>query len=354
MTRLLFTGLLLLQACFAAAQAPKAVKLKATAGKVTLQHCTVTLVADDRSDTSNIGMMRAGLRNKPAPVVLSGGTRSAIAGFIRDYVLQESDNDAIELHILQLQVSEKAIGSKEQADLNTQFGFFRKGQKIIDYSSTAYVQSGLDASPYIGRLVSQSLEHVLKEFDQWWGAHKASYDDSGKDKITVTVQLRRRPMRQDQLVFDRAIPLQVSDFGGKPDKLSRALAATVSGFSLQYELRTAVDGTRAAIQVLPYFDRSKSWMKPSGDTSRILAHEQQHFNIAALKTYAFVNALKVFPFTAAGFDNEVNALQDKYLKALDEMQAQYDEETRHGTLRGKQKEWEARIQTELDELSAGG
>lgn len=334
------------------AQSAKTVKLKGTSGKISLSHFSVSKVVDDRNDTGNIGTMRAGMLNKQASVMLLNGTTGAVTDFIDKYVEQDRDRDPIELHVLQLKVTEKVVGLKEQADLHTQFGFFRNGKKIIDYSGTSYIQSGMDVSPYIGKLVSQSLENVLQEFDRWWRDNKARYDDSRKDEITVNTLLKRESKDPDQIPFSSDVPLQIADFQGKPDELSIALAATYSGFQIQYEMKNEHTGTSVTVQVLPYFDRTKSWMKPNRNPGYVLQHEQQHFNITAIKTYALIAAIQSFRFTVAGFNDEINALQKRYSKEMEQMQAQYDQETKHGTIKEQQQLWESRIQAELNALEA--
>jgi hypothetical protein len=348
MRKQLMSFLLILAAAASWGQAPRTVKLKATSGKTVLRHVFINKVADDRADTSNIGMIRTGVLNKQAPVSLYNGTTGAIKSFIEAYVQQDQGKDPIELHVLQLKVTEKSVGLKEQADLSTQFGFFKNGKKIIDYSGTSYIQSGMDVSPYIGRLVSQSLENVLKEFDGWWAENRSRYDDSRQEQIRVTVARQQQSTDPDQLVFNSNAPLRIEDFQGTPDELSIALAATYSGFSVQYESKGDHTGTTVTVTVLPYFDRTKSWMKERGKTTYVLLHEQQHFNITAIKTLAFIEALKNFPFTVAGFKEEISMLQKQYGKELEQMQAQYDQETKHGTLKDKQKLWETRIRTELN------
>ncbi len=350
MMKHLLSFLLLLATAICWGQAPKMVKLKATSGKTSVRHFFISKVTDDRTDTSNIGLMRAGVLNKQTPVSLQNGTTAAISNFIDIYVQQDQAKDAIELHVLQLKVTEKSVGLKEQADLSTQFGFFKNGKKIIDYSGTSYIQAGMDVSPYIGRLVSQSLENVLKEFDGWWAENRFKYDDARQEEIKVNVIWQRQSNDPDQIVFNPAAPLRIDDFRGNPDELSMALAATYSGFSLQYESKGDHTGTTVTVTVLPYFDKTKSWMKEKGKTPYVLLHEQQHFNITAIKTLAFINAIKSFSFTAAGFKEEINTLQKRYGKELEQMQAQYDLETKHGTLKEKQKLWETRIKAELDTL----
>lgn len=340
---------LLLIADTLAAQTIKTVKLKAPTGKISLRNFQVSNIVDEREDTTHIGTMRAGITNKTTFVNLQDGARAAVTGFIGNYTNQPPGKEEIALHILTLNVSEKSKGSKEQVDLDTKYGFFRNGKKIIDYSSTSYVQTGADASPYIGKLVSQSIEQVLKEFDSWWPDNKQLYDESRKNEIKVTVTLKTKSTDPDHLVYNTAIPLTTGDFRGPVDDLSKALAATYSGLALQYEVKGNNMGSAANIEIMPYFDYSKSWMREDGKTAYVLQHEQLHFDITAIKTFELIAAVRATTFTAEGIKEEIAALQRQYSKALEQMQAQYDGETNHGILKDKQSLWFARIKNELKE-----
>lgn len=343
---------LLLIANTLAAQTIKNIKLKAPAGKISLRNFRISNVVDDREDTTHIGTMRAGITNKTALVNLQDGARIAVTEFINNYTHQPSGKEDIELHLLTVNVSEKSKGTKEQVDLETKYGFFYKGKKVIDYGSAAYVQTGMDASPYIGKLVSQSIEQVLKEFDKWWPDNKQLYDESKKNEIKVQVTLKTKSTDPDHLVYNQAVPLTLSDFRGPVDELSKALAATYSGFALQYEVKGNNMGSTANIEIMPYFDYSKSWVKNEGRTAYVLQHEQLHFDITAIKAFELITAIRAAQFTAEGIKEEIAALQRQYSKALEQMQAQYDGETSHGILKDKQSLWFARIKNELQEKAA--
>ena len=348
MTKILLAYLILF-AGYANAQSTKIVKLKATMGKIMLRDFTISKVVDDRSDTNNIGTMRAGLTNKTAFVTLPEGTSSAISKFINAATIQSPDNESIELHIFGLKVEEKAKAGRQQVDLTTQYAFFKNGKKIIDYSGSSYVQSGLDASAYIGKLVSQSIEQALKEFDTWWQSNKHLYDEAKMDLIEVKVVLSNNNSDPDQIIYNPSVPLTIADFAGTPDNLHKALAVTYSGAILQYEVSQQQTGNKATIEIAPYFDRTKSWMKPTGKTAYVLKHEQCHFDITAIKTFELINTLRNYKFTMKGFKDEVSMLQKQFSKEMEAMQAQYDGETSHGTLKEKQQIWEARIKAELKE-----
>jgi hypothetical protein len=351
--KLLF--LLLFISSTALAQPTKTVKLKATVERLTVRSYNIAAVADDRKDTSNIGTMRAGITNKTAFVNLQNGARAAIADFIAANLHQSPVMDSFELHILDLNVKESAQIFSEKATLNSRYGFFKNGKKIIEYSGSSYIQNSMDISPYIGKLVSQSIEQVLKEFDAWWPTNKQKFDESKREQLKVTVIVKNAGTNENEIVHNTERPLTIADFKGPPDALSKALAATSSGFMLQYEMKGDYSGNTANVELVPYFEIQKSWMKPGGKTAYVLQHEQLHFDITAIKAYELAAAIKNYTFTVANFKEEMASLQKQYSKEMELMQAQYDEETSHGVFKGKQNLWQARIKAELREkaIAAG-
>lgn len=337
------------------AQTTKTVKLKATVERLTIHSYNITAIVDDRKDTSNIGTMRAGITNKTAFVNLQHGTRTAISDFITENLWQSPVTDSFELHILDLNVKESSQVFSEKATLNSRYGFFKNGKKIIEYSGSSYIQNGMDVSPYIGKLVSQSIEQVLKEFDAWWPGNKQTFNESKKDQLKITVTVKNAGTNEDEIVYNAERQLSIADFKGPPDALSKALAATSSGFMMQYEMKGDYAGNTANVELVPYFEIQKSWMKPGGKTAYVLQHEQLHFDITAIKTYELAAAIKNYTFTVANFKEEIASLQKQYSKEMGLMQTQYDEETSHGVFKGKQNLWETRIKNELKEkaIAAG-
>lgn len=332
------------------AQTLKPAKLKPLSKDLNLEHVYISAVTDDRSDTGAAADIRLG--HEPAAVRLEGGTTSAMHNFLNQYVQQQTDKDSFELHLQKLQVVKSMEGLHQKIDLQAGYAFFRNGKKIIDYSSAYYIKAATGAAAYIGQMTSQSLESVLKEFDQWWASNSVKYTPSDLLPLDVIITVSDHSNDTDQVAYRPDRPLHIEDFKGKPDKLSVALAATYSGFALQYELSGDYDSRKATVTLLPYFDRTKSWMKPAGKNAYVLQHEQLHFDIAALKTYALAAALRSSKCNSNNFRETVERLQKQYSKEAEELQAAYDEATAHGTLKGPQRQWEARIRAELSDIGA--
>ncbi len=333
------------------AQTSRTVKLKPTAGGISLKNVYIAAVTDDRADTATIGTMRTGTTRTEVPVNIEAGAATAIRRYIGEHVSQQAP-DTFALHITKLQVGETTKGLQEEAALDAAYAFYRNGQKVVDYSGGYTARTSADASVYIGKLVSQSLEQVLREFDSWWAINYNQYRDPNQQEVSVTVLVKNNSNDPEQIGYDAGRPLHIEDFNGKPDKQSVALAATYSGFSLQYELTSDYKGTTANITLLPYFDKNRSWMKADGKNAYVLQHEQLHFDIAAMKTYELATALRKLKVTVAAFREAVDSLQKQYSRETEQLQSVYDEDTGHGAQKSRQLLWEGRIKADLNDREA--
>src|SRR6187402_2210987 len=95
----------------AAGQEKKIIKLKQQPMNTRLQYYHIADVKDDRTDTSNIGSIRAGLFSKKyVSIDLPGGAANALRGFLQINLGQDTNSMPISLHIRQLEVAEKTGG----------------------------------------------------------------------------------------------------------------------------------------------------------------------------------------------------------------------------------------------------
>ncbi len=83
-----------------------------------------------------------------------------------------------------------------------------------------------------------------------------------------------------------------------------------------------------------------------------LGHEQLHFDITYLVAQRFKQRIRRLPLTRDDYDSMI---QYEYLEAFREMnqlQDEYDGETRNGTNTSAQQEWRTRISHELETVNA--
>ena len=161
-------------------------------------------------------------------------------------------------------------------------------------------------------------------------------------EVEITDALKGRnevPFTQPQLRW--------SDFQGKPDKKSDWTAMTYSGIKLKYESKYYDHRQHILIKLYPYMDQSRSWYKDNGHNNYTLAHEQIHFNITILVATQLAEVFRNTDFTKDNFSKKINRLHDEYIQKLEDLQAQYDDETAHGTRQLPQRMWERKVQQQL-------
>lgn len=148
----------------------------------------------------------------------------------------------------------------------------------------------------------------------------------------------------EELSWNEYYRLQWDDFQGKPDKSSRADAAT----SVQIKAKPFLVKKKIHYDVVAKFNRIKSWYRDKSPS--LLAHEQLHFDIA--EVYARKIRKKMEEMSKQGINNikTYNAAIHELLLESNEVDVQYDMETLHGAMSKKQAEWSHKIQSELGSL----
>jgi hypothetical protein len=138
------------------------------------------------------------------------------------------------------------------------------------------------------------------------------------------------------------------DFLGKPEKRF-AVAST------HYDIFKNVTNQdkKAIVSIQAVFFRNSSWKKVSWISDEVLTHEQKHFDIVELycrKLRQMVAQAKYKDYN--DLVAKVDAFYDKIDDEMDKYQDLYDEET-DGSMNGdKQREWNKKINHELEILKA--
>ena len=163
----------------------------------------------------------------------------------------------------------------------------------------------------------------------------------------VTVSIANHAMDKNLILFDRNRKLTIKDFKGRPDNYSHGVGATYSGISLEMQGQNKNGAVTVNVTLTVYFDQTKSWMKPEGKTERVLAHEQIHFDLTAIKACDLAKAIEQGKFTADNIQQKIRDLQQHHTQELSKLQQAYDKETKHGIILEKQAEWSAKVAERL-------
>ena len=330
-------------------QETKIIKFKQQPLRSRLQNYYIAGIKDDRSDTTTIGSVRAGLFSKKyVPLNLPGGAAAAFGDFLKANLTQDTRTIPIILHIAQLEVAEKTGGLKAESEVRMNIGFYNSAGKIVEYKGSNTVQATMDATRYIEELIRRGLDDMLQQFDTWAGQNQQQLKDALKGpSVEVEVQLLSDAADTERIAWTRARPLTLDDFRGKPDELSRAAAATNSGMDVRTSVQTQYNQTKVIVTILPFFDKDRSWCRTNSRNARTLQHEQQHFDITAIKACELADTIRHFTFSVQNYMKELEQVYKQKDKEAHAQQELYDGETKHGQVVAAQAKWEGVIREAL-------
>ena len=173
---------------------------------------------------------------------------------------------------------------------------------------------------------------------------------SQKVNVTVVMDDKLSDPKSDMIYYDFNSPLTWADFQGKPDPNHFGGAVTASGFSFNSQINYNDNKGELVIHVYTFFSKERSWEKPHVSSDYHLAHEQHHFDITRLGAEKFVSELKKAHFTVDNYKTLINSIFNKVYKENNELQVQYDAETKNSIDTAKQLEWNRKITEEIKEI----
>ncbi len=143
----------------------------------------------------------------------------------------------------------------------------------------------------------------------------------------------------DTVYYSPARPLRWSDFKGRVRSESPSAALSFTGFSYDAVTRRRADTVLVRVYLQVYFDKAGSWVRPGEASAHALAHEQLHFEIAALEAARFRKALLDSALSPTYYEYEINQLFLDHWRAMSRLQERFDAETGHGRSAAAQARW---------------
>ena len=301
-------------------------------------------VVNDLPDTSSIGTVK-NRDNTVDKIVLQYGTAAGLKRYIDSNVKQDISAQAVVLHITKLDVDIKKNGQNWLVTAQTIFSFYIGGNKELECRLNGHGGFDYDPAIYTDKFIRQTLESDLMSFDTTWHRLKNKVQLSSAIKVNVTIGKVNN--RFGFVVYDKQRPLRTEDFRGKVSYSDSEKAATASLISIVPVVEVQNGHMVANVTVTPYFDNNKSWFNPEARNSPLLAHEQVHFNITALKACELAAVIRNTTFTKENFQLLITRLQDLNKQEQNDMDLAYDTETARGTIPEKQLEWQRKINEQL-------
>lgn len=144
--------------------------------------------------------------------------------------------------------------------------------------------------------------------------------------------------KEDRFCWQANRKLIWADFKGKQDKLNPAVALTYSDIKIGASF---INGN-VSVTVNNLFDAKLSWTKNKTSTA-LLAHEQVHFDITEIYTRKIRIKLNAIASEETIKNGTLNKESTILLNEWKSFQKKYDDETNHGIIMVKQKEWEEKV-----------
>jgi hypothetical protein len=166
-------------------------------------------------------------------------------------------------------------------------------------------------------------------------------------KVNVSFTTNSKLNPATIIYYNKLKKLTWSNFIGMPVASSNAAAITSSGFGYMADMQTKNDVGTINIKVYCYFNKQKSWVKPSAKTAYILEHEQRHFDITYINTLAFMESIKKATITPDNMNEVLGKLYKQTNDSMSQMQIQYDAETSNGINKIQQAKWNKLIAFKL-------
>jgi hypothetical protein len=170
----------------------------------------------------------------------------------------------------------------------------------------------------------------------------------------VEQTIHQQIAQEDGVPWNAARPLAWTDFRAEAPEGGQEGALT--GYSLLYGVRCVK--TTFQFEVEAVFMPHRSWVKPvvladPGERERTLRHEQTHFDL----TEVYARRLRKHLHEIYDPCTDINRVQDgaeRLIQLEPDAQRQYDEDTRHGLDRTRQRAWDEDVKGWLVELEGYG
>ncbi len=306
----------------------------------------IAAVSDSIPDSMGIGIISEG--SKTQYVVLQNGTAAAIKNFISGNMLEDTTTQPITLNIKKLDVQAKKKGAKWAISISFRFLYAVGEVNLSEFSGGGQGETDGDPADYIERKVRQTVESNLERFEKWWVVQRDNFPLSQAVKVNVTVG--KSSDKKNLIVYSLQRPLSQADFKGEVQENVPEKAMTLSGNLFATSSMVQKGQMIFNVEITPYFDKEQSWFNPNGANTGLLAHEQAHFDITAIKTCELINAMRKASFTKDNYLVLFEQMHKQYLDLSNEEQNTYDNETNHGTIPDKQQAWQDKIKQQAKDV----
>jgi hypothetical protein len=345
---LLFTGFQ------SAAKQTGSIILKDEQIPVTPKEFYIANIIDERDDRSAIAWLlpAAGKENqaKTYPVDLQGGGFVAIKQFISRNLPCNKALTPVIISLKKFIVTESALaGGLVQGHIAIlmSFNLLQKDTTIhlLDYKGNAAYTRNAGPPQDIEPTLRHTLENGLVYLNTWMDQQAGTNVKLAKG-VKVTFKDYEEKSEGDTIYYSVNRPLTLDDFKSKiPVRRFDAEVFPGLGYDEHKEIINGIIHVSVAMKV--YLPKSASWVREGSRNDYTLNHEQRHFDIVKIVAEHFKQKINATNLTVDNYEGIINFEYLESYREMDNMQKQYDAETRHGDDQSAQSQWNEKIDKEL-------
>jgi len=341
---------------YASAQGDKAyIQLQSPQSTINPKEFYIAGIADERNDNTSIGKMMpvaiAGKAVAPVNVDLAGGFQ-AIKTYIGNalQVNKALHPVVIKLNTLNITETPAANGRVEgSVKLSIRFGLLRDNEFIHldDYTATSTYQHNAGSAQQIEPLLRSVFNNSLLYINGWMD-NQADNNIKLAKGVKVFFTDHKEELEGDTVYYDVNRPLKWTDFREKPQYGSKHGAEIFASLGYTEDVKLIKGIINITLNIKVYMPKSASWVQL--ETYGGLVHEQRHFDIVKLGAEHFKQRIKAERLNVYNYDGPINVAYLDALREIYEMQKQYDRETGHSINAYQQRQWNYKIDKELQQL----
>ncbi|KPE51103.1 hypothetical protein [Chryseobacterium indologenes] len=160
-------------------------------------------------------------------------------------------------------------------------------------------------------------------------------------------------VRGQKIIWKEDQKLVWDNFKSPVNRKNNPNVAAYTHCGWEYSLvKSSNPKTPVKIEIHAIFNEERSWKDVKKINDYILLHEQKHFDIAELFARKLRKEVAEKVITSGDYDKYFKAVYQKVSNDYQNFQKSYDRETQHGINEDKQKEYNALISEELNNLKS--
>jgi len=325
--------------------------------KVTPTRFYIAAVIDERKEDNTIGSILMqpvhGKINGTYRLGLKGGI-AALKNFVNYSFPADKSLRPLVIKIKELKINETAV-TPLRADgkikLSISFGLPRGEDFVLlsDYTGSAEYQRPPGPPQQVEPLIRSALSNCLLYINNWMNV-QAWVNPKLATAVKVSFTDYHEAAEGDTVYYNIRRPLTWNDFQEKNHRATHHGAEVFAGIGYDEDVKLINGVFYVKLAMKVYVPKSASWVSNSNANAYALNHEQRHFDVAKLVAEHFKKRIMDEKLPPENFDGPINVAYLDALREMDKLQKQYDGETNHSIDAFQQRQWDERIDKELQQL----